>query len=65
VRMYLVILQSNILVHTLFQVEVTTVTSVHFRKKFDENRKTLPFSSLVSTGVKGEIRVFSNLLILC
>ena len=28
-----------------------------FRKKFDENRKTLPFSSLVSTGVKGEIRL--------
>ena len=33
VRMYLVILQSNILVHTLFQVEVTTVTSVHFSER--------------------------------
>jgi len=28
-----------------------------FRKKFDENRKTLPFSSLVFTGVKGEIQL--------
>ena len=33
VRMYLVIHQSNILVHTLFQVEVTTVTSVHFSER--------------------------------
>ena len=33
VRMYLVILQSNILVQTLFQVEVTTVTSVHFSER--------------------------------
>ena len=33
VRMNLVILQSNILVHTLFQVEVTTVTSVHFSER--------------------------------
>ena len=31
--MYLVILQSDILVHTLFQVEVTTVTSVHFSER--------------------------------
>jgi len=33
VRMYLVILQSNILVHTFFQVEVTTITSVHFSER--------------------------------
>ena len=33
VRMYLVIHQSNILVHTQFQVEVITVTSVHFSER--------------------------------
>ena len=33
VRMYLVLNQSNILEHNQFQVEVTTVTAVHFSER--------------------------------
>ena len=58
VRMYLVILQSNILVHTLFQVEVTTVTSVHLSEWNLTVQEAHSFSSLGYTKLKGEKQLF-------
>ena len=66
VRMYLVILQSNILVHTFFQVEVTTVTSVHFSERnLTRTVKHFRFQVWFAQEYKVRYDLLSNLLILC